>query len=122
MKNSEINWCDHTFNPGWGCSKVSPACDHCYAEAWDKRYGGDHWGKGAPRRMFGEAHWQEPVKWNRALEGTGRRERVFCASMADVFEVNPAIEKKSAGNLFRGKTWLESPVPRLGSDSDVMRY
>jgi hypothetical protein len=28
-----IEWCDHTYNPGMGCTKVSPACDHCYAEA-----------------------------------------------------------------------------------------
>ena len=40
MENSKIEWCDHTFNPWIGCQKVSPGCDHCYAEAMmDHRYG-----------------------------------------------------------------------------------
>ena len=36
-KHSHIEWTHHTFNPWWGCAKVSPACQHCYAEAWAKR-------------------------------------------------------------------------------------
>ena len=82
-----ISWTDHTFNPWWGCTKVSPGCDHCYAETLDHRYGGEHWGKGRPRRLFGEKHWNEPLKWNRdALKTFGRPARVFCASMADIFD------------------------------------
>ena len=34
---TKIEWADHTFNPWWGCAKVSPACDNCYAEAWARR-------------------------------------------------------------------------------------
>ena len=30
-ENTKIEWCDHTFNPWIGCTKVSPACDNCYA-------------------------------------------------------------------------------------------
>ncbi|HEY2497314.1 MAG TPA: DUF5131 family protein [Candidatus Angelobacter sp.] len=86
--NSKISWTDHTFNPWWGCVGVSPACDHCYAESFSKRVGEDVWGKDAPRRTFGEKHWNEPLKWDRdALKTFGRPARVFCASMADVFEV-----------------------------------
>lgn len=86
-ENSKISWTDHTFNPWWGCVKVSPACDHCYAESFSKRVGNDVWGLDAPRRFFGDKHWNEPLKWNRtALEYFGRPARVFCASMADVFE------------------------------------
>lgn len=85
-KNSRIEWTDHTFNPWWGCTKVSPACKNCYAEAWAKRVGAAVWGARAPRRFFGDAHWAEPVRWNREAEAEGRRHRVFCASMADVFE------------------------------------
>jgi protein gp37 len=84
-----IEWCDHTFSPWWGCTKVSEACTRCYAEAVDKRYAGGpdlHWGKEAPRRFFGDKHWQQPLAWNRAAEKLGVRRRVFCASMADVFE------------------------------------
>lgn len=86
-ENSKISWTDHTFNPWWGCVKVSPACDHCYAESFSRRVGNDVWGVDAPRRFFGDKHWNEPLKWNKAaLKDFGRPARVFCASMADVFE------------------------------------
>lgn len=85
-ENSKIEWCDHTFNPWWGCQKVSPACDNCYAEALDKRTGGDHWGPKAPRRRTGHANWNKPLKWNKDAAAKGIRYRVFCASMADVFD------------------------------------
>lgn len=85
-KDSRIEWTHHTFNPWWGCIKVSPACDHCYAESWAKRVGSDVWGPEASRRFFGDAHWKEPLKWNRDAASEGVRRRVFCASMADVFE------------------------------------
>ena len=81
-----IAWCDHTFNPWWGCEKVSPACDHCYAESTSNRYGFKIWGQDSERRFFGERHWNEPLKWNAAAEKAGVRRRVFCASMADVME------------------------------------
>ncbi len=85
-KDSRIEWTDHTFNPWWGCVKVSPACKHCYAEAWAKRTGQAVWGISAHRRFFGPAHWQEPHRWHAEAVRSGRRHRVFCASMADVFE------------------------------------
>lgn len=85
-KDSKIEWTHHTFNPWWGCVKVSPACKHCYAEAWAKRVGMDLWGGGSDRRTFGDAHWRQPLKWNSEAEQAGERRRVFCASMADVFE------------------------------------
>lgn len=80
-----IEWTDHTYNPWWGCTKVSPGCDSCYAETWAKRYG-TTWGFGAPRRFFGDKHWDEPRKWNRKAEKAHVRHRVFCASMSDVFD------------------------------------
>ena len=85
-KDSRIEWTDHTFNPWWGCVKVSPACKNCYAEAWAKRVGSAVWGAKADRRFFGDSHWVEPKRWNREAEQKGERHRVFCASMADVFE------------------------------------
>lgn len=84
-KDSRIEWTHHTFNPWWGCVNVSPACDHCYAETWAKRVGSAVWGPAAPRRFFTDAHWREPLKWDADAAANGRR-RVFCASMADVFE------------------------------------
>jgi protein gp37 len=85
-KDSRIEWTHHTFNPWWGCVRVSAACDHCYADAWAKRLGEDLWGPHSERRFFSDAHWKEPLKWNREARGDGVRRRVFCASMADVFE------------------------------------
>lgn len=75
-----------SFNPWIGCTKVSPACDHCYAESWAKRSGLVQWGVGQPRRRTSEANWKKPLKWNREAEANGTRPKVFCASLADVFD------------------------------------
>ena len=83
---SKIEWTDHTFNPWWGCTKVSPACAHCYAEAWAKRTGFEIWDAQGERRFLSEAYWRQPQRWNKEAAQSGRRKRVFCASMADVFE------------------------------------
>ena len=85
-KDSPITWTDSTFNAWWGCFKISPGCKHCYADAFDHRLGGDHWGEKAPRRFFGDKHWNEPLKWSAAAIDAGIRRRVFCSSMSDVFE------------------------------------
>lgn len=90
-KDSRIEWTHHTFNPWWGCVKVSAACDHCYAESWAKRVGSDVWGPDSERRFFSDNHWKEPLKWNRDATEEGVRRRVFCASMADVFENRPDL-------------------------------
>lgn len=90
---SKISWTDATFNPWWGCLEVSPACDWCYARELAKRFGFDIWGSDAPRRFFADKHWSEPLKWNRDAFATfGRQARVFCASMADVFEDRAELE------------------------------
>lgn len=85
-----ISWTDHTFNPWWGCERVSPGCRFCYAESFAKRTGHDVWGKGE-RRFFGDKHWAEPLKWNKAAFVARRPALVFCASMADVFEDRPDL-------------------------------
>lgn len=83
-----ISWADATFNPWWGCTRVSEACRHCYAETLANRYGHAVWGSSSPRRAFSDKHWAEPVSWDRKAAAEGRRLRVFCASMADVFEAH----------------------------------
>lgn len=98
-KDSKIEWTHHTFNPWWGCQKVSPGCANCYAESFDKRVHGAekaHWGPGSSRRMFGEKHWNEPLKWDKDAADSGERHRVFCASMADVFEDHPDVADSRA--------------------------
>lgn len=91
-EQTAIEWCDHTFNPWIGCTKVSPACDHCYAEAlMDTRYGRAKWGPGEDRVRTSESNWKQPLAWNRKAQRDGTRPFVFCASLADVFdnEVDP---------------------------------
>lgn len=85
-ENSAIEWTNHTFNPWWGCTAVSAGCDHCYAENLDRRTGGSHWVPGTARRRTGAKNWHQPLKWNRTAQANGVRARVFCASMADVFD------------------------------------
>jgi protein gp37 len=91
-KNSKIEWCHHTFNTWWGCEKVSPACKNCYADGFAKRVGWHVWGENAPRRFFGDGHWRQPLLWNEEARKAGERARVFCASMADVFEERPDLD------------------------------
>lgn len=87
-ENSGIEWTDHTFNPWQGCVKVSPACTNCYAATLGARFGVE-WGPKARRKFQTESYWQQPLKWNAKAEKAGKRARVFCASMADVFEKLP---------------------------------
>jgi protein gp37 len=82
---TKIEWCDKTFNPWVGCTKISPACDHCYAESWAKRTGSPQLWNGKRRRTT-PANWRKPLKWDREAAELGVRYRVFCASLADVFD------------------------------------
>jgi protein gp37 len=93
-KDSRIEWTHHTFNPWWGCVKVSPGCKHCYAETWARRIGQDLWGPKAPRRELSPAYWKQPIAWNAEAERAKKRARVFCASMADVFEDRRELDDK----------------------------
>lgn len=88
-ENTKIEWADHTFNPWEGCQKVGPGCDNCYAETRNARFAGGvavNWGPSAPRRRTSESNWKLPLKWNKQAAAEGRRFRVFCASLADVFD------------------------------------
>jgi len=82
-KYTKIAWCDHTFNPVVGCEKISPGCDNCYAEAWAKRAGTPELWNGSRRKT---KTWGEPVKWDKEAKAKGIRYKVFCASLADVFD------------------------------------
>lgn len=92
-ENSKIEWTNHTFNPWRGCQKVSPGCQHCYAETLSKRNPAvlGEWGPNGKRVIASEAHWRLPLKWNKAAKLAGERHRVFCASLADVFEDRPEL-------------------------------
>lgn len=96
-EKTAIAWTDHTFNPVWGCQKVSPACENCYAEKWAARVGQSQlWGAGGERRTFGKKHWAEPWKWDKAAAEQGSTAMVFCGSMCDVFEDHPVTKHERA--------------------------
>lgn len=113
-QNSTIGWCDHTFNPWIGCSKLSDGCKHCYAESQtyprvSKARGLPLWGKYASRHRTSVDNWDGVLRWNRRAkkerenaEHEGRqhqRPRVFCASLADIFEDHPAL------HVWRADLW-----------------
>jgi len=123
-KNSAIEWTDHTFNPWMGCVRVSPGCVHCYAETFTKRFGKAEWGPTAKRVKTSAAYWKKALKWNKekwfrcqvcewrgtapygdqsfchGLKVVPTRQRVFCASLADVFEDNQQVANWR-GELFQ---------------------
>ena len=98
MEDSKIGWTDHTFNPWMGCTKVSPACDHCYAETLRVRVKGldqDEWSTGT-RTVTSDAYWRNPLRWDRKAAEAGRPALVFCASLADVFEARDDLDEPRA--------------------------
>jgi protein gp37 len=99
---TSIAWADCTFNPFIGCTKVSigplGGCTNCYAEAWDIRFKGNHWGPGAPRRRTSVSNWKKPFHWNRAALADGTHPRVMCGSLCDVFD-------NEAPQVWRNDLW-----------------
>src|SRR5262245_30956356 len=79
-----IEWADHTWSPWLGCTKVSSACDCCYAETWAKRAGRPELWRGE-RRRTSTAYWQRPIKWDKEAAAVGERRRVF-PSLCDPFD------------------------------------
>lgn len=107
-KDTGIKWTDHTFNIAWGCSKVSPGCQFCYAERDSKRYGFDVWGLDTERRTFGEKHWMEPYAWNNKAAAEMKKAKVFCSSMCDIYENHMTItqERIRLWGIIRNTPWL----------------
>jgi protein gp37 len=135
-ETTEISWTDHTFNPWAGCTKVSPACDNCYAEKDTNRRGYVQWGKDAARRRTSPSYWKQLEKWNKSARKEGVRRRVFIGSWCDIMEdrtelqvireeLYPIIEgsdwldilmlTKSPQNFrkFLPASWLEKPLPNV---------
>lgn len=108
---TKIEWTDHTFNPWIGCTKVSPACDGCYAEnLMANRWKRVQWGPGEDRKRTSPANWREPLAWNRAAAAKSGSIYVFCASLADVFDNEVAPEwRRDLFDLIKATpnlTWL----------------
>ncbi len=90
-ETSSIEWTDSTWNPWIGCTRISPACDHCYAaHSAPARIQGVNWGAGEQRKRTTDRNWSQPLRWQRQsaafFAANGRRQRVFCASLADIFD------------------------------------
>lgn len=105
MKNTGINWCDHTANFWWGCMKVSEGCQHCYAETLSKRYGKQIWG--SPKNTDRELKlgiWKDIIKWDEEAGRDGVRRRVFVSSMSDFLEDHPQLitVREKAKDIIRG--------------------
>lgn len=118
MKNSHIEWCDHTFNAWLGCTRKSEACRYCYIERTvPLRTRGMKLGD--LRVRTGSANWKQPLKWNKVAyadcpecgwsgpyadvcpvpeclalgqEMPVRRPRVFCLSLGDWLDDQVPIE------------------------------
>src|SRR6185503_17561043 len=85
-ENTGISWTHHSFNPWIACAKVSEGCKNCYAETLATgKMGLNVWGSDAHRHVT-KTTWRQPNKWQDEARRLGERHRVFCASMADVFE------------------------------------
>jgi protein gp37 len=107
-QNTAIEWCDHTFNPWWGCTRISAGCQNCYAEKLAKRLGKAEWGNDAERVVASTKVWNDPIRWQRMAQRYNRRYRVFCSSMADVFEDRRDLDQH------RARLWeLIAATPRL---------
>lgn len=108
---TRILWTHHTYNPWWGCFKVSEECKYCYAEGFAKRVGRDIWGPAVntDRWLLSENNWKKPLAWNKEAQKESRRHRVFCASMADVFEDHPQVveARQRLWTLIEQTPWLD---------------
>lgn len=141
-EQSKIEWTDHTFNPWRGCTKIAAGCANCYADSQAKRNPKTLgiWGDQGTRVVASETMWREPLKWNAAAESRRLlhqrhpelepyvRPRVFCASMADVFEGwNGPIHNHKGQQLFvsanaGGEFWTGYNLPMSGSDSRRLEH
>jgi protein gp37 len=92
---TNIQWCHHTFNMWRGCTKVSAGCKFCYAEKLSVRNPAvlGEWGDDGSRVIASESYWRQPISWDKKAREAGERRRVFCASLADVFEDRRELEQ-----------------------------
>lgn len=105
--DSRISWCDHTFNTWRGCARVSRACRFCYAERdthhWQPT--AQLWRRYGPRQMMSDQYWKAPLRWNRQAEAAGTVARVFCSSLADVFEDHSVAAVHAQQDAARARLW-----------------
>ena len=99
-----IGWTDHTFNPWWGCARVSPGCEHCYAETFAKRTGHPVWGKVIAGGESGPGHRPLDLDHARAL-----RSQCTASGVPFFFKQVGGQHPTSGGDLLDGRTWKQRP-------------
>ena len=117
-KGTAISWATDTFNLWWGCEHalaepdsepddISEDCRSCYAETFDHRIGGEHWGPGKEPRWFGDAYWAKLRRWNTEAREAGVRRRVFVSSMADWAQRHRDTVINAKMDAVRDRMWSE---------------
>ena len=128
--NTKIEWCDFTFNPWRGCQKVAAGCVNCYAESQSKRNPKTLgvWGPDGTRVVASESMWRQPLGWNKVQHCYPQipKPRVFCASLADVFEdwQGECVCADGSAHYTRDgdPTKMVTNRQMMGFDSDGYRY
>lgn len=115
MKDTKISWCDHTFNPWIGCTKVSPACDNCYAEQIASRFKMALWGN-HKRVLTSEKYWEQPLRWNKqskSKHNAWSRFKEQYPGLSDEQLISNGFIKPVKPKVFCGSMcdWLDNQVP-----------
>jgi len=100
-KNSKIEWCDHTVNLWWGCTKVHAGCDNCYAETLSNRWNNDLWGNDKPRKEI-KSTFTDLAKYEESARKSEKPLLIFVGSMMDIFE-KPMPLVDSTGKVIKGR-------------------
>lgn len=107
--DTSIEYADHTKSPWRGCSVKSAGCSQCFAREWARRWGKPElWLKNGPREIAAEGSWREFRTWNRMAEKEGRRHRVLCGTLCDVFEPHPGVieARKRLWGMIEETPWV----------------
>jgi protein gp37 len=106
MNNSEIEWTTATWNPVTGCTKVSPGCDHCYAETFAERW------RGIPGHPYerGFDLQLRPERLDQPLRDK-QPKRIFVNSMSDLFHAKvPEAYIREVFAVMAEASWHEFQV------------
>lgn len=108
-ENSKIEWCDHTVNLWWGCSKVHTGCKNCYAERLSNRYNNDIWGEDKPRKVIKSA-FPDLDKYQHQAKKDNKSVKVFMGSMMDIFEDSKPLLNTPKGDIIDETKYLRMEI------------
>lgn len=120
---TKIEWTDNTFNPWVGCTKISTACDNCYAADIASRFKMAEWGAGRQRVKTSAANWKNPLQWNAQAKKQGKPIKVFTGSMCDIFDNEvPQDWRAELWDLIESTPYLTWQIvtKRIGNAHDMV--